>query len=201
MGKNRRSKIGKKKVMAPQPGQKNPPEKTMKTAGKFVAALFLGAVLYFARKDIARAMDTDTDRMTPERVQLLINLNKGAYPYLKDLPTSLVMAMVEVESNFDPNAASQVSAAAGGPAKGLMQVKQGTYDWMVEMFGFRDDGIYNPTSNLLAGMHYLALNIEETGTIEDGILAYYDGLGGWKAGKRNWGYLAKVMERQARWVV
>lgn len=176
------------------------------TRGELQAAVLAGilaAAAYFGRKDIERAMD-NSDRLPTDQAVSIIRGIRENYPFVSDLPVSLVMAVIETESNFRIHAKS----TATEPAIGLMQTKLPTFQWMVDLYlnrgwgkpGLEDVNPYNPYWNIWAGMHYLKRQINATGSIRDGLHAYYHGLGGWKSGSRNNGYVALILERQSRWV-
>lgn len=124
----------------------------------------------------------------------LIELVKEVYPELSEIPTGLVMAIIKVESNFNPSAVG----AAG--EVGLMQIKPQTASWVLNKWG-RDPGLnlYEPVANIETGMRVLftyraALERSQgaAGWIE-AIQTYNIGVGAYVNGKRANSYLAKVM--------
>ena len=65
---------------------------------------------------------------------------------------SLIFAVCQVESGFDPNAVSSAGAI------GLMQILPSTGAWLAEILQieYRDELLYDPTFNIRIGTYYLA---------------------------------------------
>lgn len=82
-----------------------------------------------------------------------------------ELSPSLVLAVIKVESNFDPQARSNQDAY------GLMQITENTLEWAILREGKNAEhsveALYNPETNIKYGCYILSLLIrefEDTGT-------------------------------------
>ncbi len=87
-----------------------------------------------------------------------------------------IFAVVKTESNFDPNATSDVGA------RGLMQLMPDAYEWV--KFRMDDkrvttfDNMYDPEFNVEYGTFMLSLFLEEySGNYETALAAYHSGRG------------------------
>lgn len=69
-----------------------------------------------------------------------------------DLDTYLIMGIISTESGFNENAKSHKDA------KGLMQIKEDTAEWVVKKFEMdvSNDEIYEPHTNIKIGCRYLS---------------------------------------------
>lgn len=87
----------------------------------------------------------------------------------------LVYAVIKTESNFDPEARSDVGA------RGLMQLMEDTYEWVgYRMEDEREltyDNMYDPEYNIEYGTYLLMLLSEEYGDNETALAAYHTGRG------------------------
>jgi Transglycosylase SLT domain len=81
-----------------------------------------------------------------------------------NLDPTLVMAVVSVESDFNPNAKSPVGAI------GLMQIMPATAASM----GYDPQDMWNPEKNIEAGTRYLRQLINRYGAMDE-VLAHYNG--------------------------
>ena len=87
----------------------------------------------------------------------------------------LVFSVIKVESNFKPDATSQVGA------RGLMQLMEDAYDWV--KFRLDDDSesfddMYDPETNIRYGTYYLSFLMERyDGSIDLTAAAYHCGMG------------------------
>lgn len=88
------------------------------------------------------------------------------------LDESLVMALVEQESNFDPSARSKTGAA------GLFQITK------IAAQQVNDKKTYNIDKNIEIGLKYLKWCIENTSTDEEALVAYNRGLQAMKNAKK-----------------
>lgn len=68
-----------------------------------------------------------------------------------DIDQNLIFAIIKVESNFNPKAISSKNA------KGLMQIKQSTFDFICKKYNFsyKSEQILDPKINLNVGVAYL----------------------------------------------
>jgi soluble lytic murein transglycosylase-like protein len=78
----------------------------------------------------------------------------------------LVLALIEVESSFDPTARS----AAG--AVGLMQLQEPTMKSEVERSGLPSADPRDPIANVQAGVRYLKRLVDAFGKLEVALIAY-----------------------------
>lgn len=87
----------------------------------------------------------------------------------------LLVAMVNVESGFDPQARSEAGAL------GLMQLMPSTAKWVAQQTGFIDfhpDLLYQPEINLMIGGWYLKHLLQDfDGNLAAGLAAYNAGRG------------------------
>jgi len=93
-----------------------------------------------------------------------------------ELPPELVMAVIRVESKFDPTITSQKGA------RGLMQIMPSTGEWIAEKLDYKDfheDDLFIPEVNIEFGTWYLAhLYYDEfDGNLAATIAAYNGGRG------------------------
>jgi len=81
------------------------------------------------------------------------------------VPSNIVRAIIKVESNFNPYAVSIKGA------KGLMQLMESTFRWL----GFDPNYIFDPETNIEAGVKYLRYLWDKYGNLTDAIAAYNAG--------------------------
>lgn len=87
----------------------------------------------------------------------------------------LIYAVIKTESNFDPEATSDVGA------RGLMQIMEDAFEWV--KFRMNDDSdisyddMYVPYNNIKYGSYLLKLLYEEYGDVETAVAAYHSGRG------------------------
>jgi soluble lytic murein transglycosylase-like protein len=142
-------------------------------------------------------------RLEPEE-ELPANWRQGIYqgiverlkverPGLRSLPTSLVLKMIGVESEFNP----QARGSAG--EIGLMQLKPPDAEWVAKerKLGAIED-LADPRQNVLLGMNYLQMLSKQFGGLEQGVEAYNVGPTAYAKGKRNPNYVRKVLTRELR---
>lgn len=89
-----------------------------------------------------------------------------------EIDPSLVLAIIQVESNFSPTAVS------GKGAIGLMQVMPSTAEYLAEKLGISISGkkaLHDPFLNVRLGIYYLSLLEDRFDNVEDAIFAYYYG--------------------------
>lgn len=91
-----------------------------------------------------------------------------------DLPPTLVYAVIHTESRFDPNAVSSAGA------KGLMQLMDGTYEWIqTQMTGDVQppERVYDPQVNIRCGCRVLDVLMGQFHNTETALAAYNAGSG------------------------
>ena len=109
------------------------------------------------------------------------------------VPYALALAMADVESRFDPDAASRTNAY------GLMQINKGNHDWLrgLGMDPMTHEG------NIEAGVYMIGQHLEAYGDTEKALMAYNNGPSGarrlWEAGTYQTDYTRKVMAALEKW--
>ena len=109
------------------------------------------------------------------------------------VPYALALAVADVESRFDPDAASSTNDY------GLMQINQVNHGWLLEQ------GIdpMTPAGNIEAGVLFLSDYLTAYGDPELAVMAYNCGPGGaqklWAAGTYHTEHSQKVMARFDYW--
>ncbi|MGH7889398.1 MAG: lytic transglycosylase domain-containing protein, partial [Thermodesulfobacteriota bacterium] len=86
-----------------------------------------------------------------------------------DLDPFLILAIIQVESRFDPIAVSNRGAI------GLMQVMPGTADFIAEELGVSINSgksLYDPLINVKLGIYYFSILLERFETTHDALVAY-----------------------------
>ena len=109
------------------------------------------------------------------------------------VPYALALAVADVESRFDPDAASSTNDY------GLMQINQVNHGWLLEQ------GIdpMTPAGNIEAGVLFLSDYLTAYGDPELAVMAYNCGPSGaqnlWAAGTYSTDHSRKVMDRFDYW--
>lgn len=127
-------------------------------------------------------------RVAPEPLSALVAAAYEAGARARLDPT-LILAIMAVESNFNPFAQSAVGA------QGLMQVMTGVHADKYEHFGGRL-AAFDPVTNLRVGVKVLQECIARAGSLEGG-LKYYVGAANLE---HDGGYTAKVLAEHSRLV-
>lgn len=118
---------------------------------------------------------------------LLLQAERGRYPITYEaevnawadaygVPTSVVYAVIKVESDFRVNAVSTAGA------KGLMQITDDTFEWIRSRIGSADDHVFAPSTNIRYGAYYLSYLYGRFGDWEVALAAYNAGpnrVSGW----------------------
>ena len=90
----------------------------------------------------------------------------------KNIPPYLIASVINVESRYDKNAESKKGAI------GLMQIKQSTADYMIDIYKIdknTNQNLFNPTTNIRLGSLYLNYLYKKFGDITLVICAYNAG--------------------------
>ena len=120
---------------------------------------------------VSKLPDISRKYFYPEKYFMLVEKYSGKY----DVDRNLVFAVIKTESNFDPNARSDVGA------RGLMQLMEDTYEWvgyrMEDKRELTYDNMYDPEYNIEYGTYLLRLLYEEYGDNETALAAYHTGRG------------------------
>jgi len=125
-------------------------------------------------------------RVAPEPVSRLVQ-EAWSVGQRAGLDPTLILAIMAVESSFNPFAQSQVGA------QGLMQVMTRVHDDKYEAFGGQL-AAFDPVTNLRVGVQVLKECIARAGSLEDG-LRFYVGAGNREDDS---GYASKVLAEQMR---
>lgn len=120
-------------------------------------------------------------QVAPEPVSRLVKEAWELGPRAK-LDPALILAVMAIESRFNPFAQSAVGA------QGLMQVMKRVHDDKFEVFG-GSLATFDPVTNLRVGVQVLRDCISRAGSVEDG-LRYYVGAAN---AEEDSGYTARVM--------
>ena len=89
-----------------------------------------------------------------------------------EIDPSLILAIIQVESNFSPRAVSHKGAI------GLMQVMPSTAEYLAGKLGISISGkkvLHDPFLNVRLGIYYLSLLEGRFDNMEDALFAYYYG--------------------------
>ena len=103
-------------------------------------------------------------RISPEPLAALVTEAWSVSEH-SQVPPTLILAVIAVESNFNPFAQRSDSH------RGLMQIDSQTQQDSLSRFG-GPLSVFDPLTNLRVGSRLLQGFIQETGSIEDGIKAY-----------------------------
>ncbi len=122
--------------------------------------------------------------VAPEPVSRLVQ-EAWTVGALVNLDPTLILAVMAVESSFNPFAQSPVGA------QGLMQVMTKVHDDKYEAFG-GSHAAFDPVTNLRVGVQVLKECIARSGGLEAGLRAY---VGAANSGEDG-GYAAKVLAQQ-----
>ncbi len=101
------------------------------------------------------------------------------YSSLFGVDSSLVYAVIKVESNFDPMAKSSVGAI------GLMQIIEDSFDWTAKKLKRTElvyEDMYTPEYSIMFGAFMLSYLYDRYGSVELTAAAYHSGMGtvdGW----------------------
>lgn len=129
----------------------------------------------------------------PIRVYYDVPLSHDLQDYIRelceknDIPMSLIIAMIKVESSFNSKAVS------GTKDYGLMQINKINHQWLAKKYGITN--MLDPYQNVLAGISILAENYN--GDLHKSLMAYNLGAAGakrlWNKGIYETSYSRKVI--------
>lgn len=122
------------------------------------------ALLAFLERQVAARM-ADHDRALHRRLARAIH-DEATRAGLDPL---LVLALIHVESSFDPGAVSPAGAT------GLMQLREPTMRQEAERSGLSSADPRDPVANVRAGVRYLHRLVAAFGSVELGLMAYNAG--------------------------
>jgi hypothetical protein len=111
-----------------------------------------------------------------------------------EIDPSLILAVIQVESNFSPKAVSNQGAI------GLMQVMPSTGQYLAEKLGITIAGkkeLHDPFLNVRLGIYYLSLLEDRFDNVEDALFAYYYGPSRFESNR----YLVRKLPRYVKKVL
>lgn len=138
-----------------------------KKLGSFLLILFLGAVVV----GICNIENICKKYVYPIKYGSCVE--KASYE--TGLDKYLIYAVIKTESNFNPEATSDVGA------RGLMQLMEDAFEWV--KFRMNDErkvsyeDMYSPEYNVEYGSYLLKLLYDEYGDVETAVAAYHSGRG------------------------
>lgn len=88
-----------------------------------------------------------------------------------DLTPSLIYGVIYTESRFQPEAVSSAGA------KGLMQITDSTFEWVLTKLGEENGDVFDPETNIRCGAKILQILCGEFDNIETVLAAYNAGIG------------------------
>lgn len=124
-------------------------------------------------------------------VPLSDSLQRYIYEICADenVPVTLVMAMIEHESGFDPEAVSPTDDY------GLMQINAVNHEWLKEEYRCAD--MMNPYQNVFCGISIISSYIDKYGELDKALMAYnmgnYGAQKAWKNGVTNIAYSEEIL--------
>ena len=124
-------------------------------------------------------------------VPLSDSLQRYIYEICADenVPVTLVMAMIEQESGFDPEAVSPTDDY------GLMQINAVNHEWLKEEYRCAD--MMNPYQNVFCGISIISSYIDKYGELDKALMAYnmgnYGAQKAWKNGVTSIAYSEEIL--------
>lgn len=124
-------------------------------------------------------------------VPLSDSLQRYIYEICADenVPVTLVMAMIEHESGFDPEAVSPTDDY------GLMQINAVNHEWLKEEYRCAD--MMNPYQNVFCGISIISSYIDKYGELDKVLMAYnmgnYGAQKAWKNGVTSTAYSEEIL--------
>lgn len=124
-------------------------------------------------------------------VPLSDSLQRYIYEICADenVPVTLVMAMIEHESGFDPEAVSPTDDY------GLMQINAVSHEWLKEEYRCAD--MMNPYQNVFCGISIISSYIDKYGELDKALMAYnmgnYGAQKAWKNGVTSIAYSEEIL--------
>lgn len=124
-------------------------------------------------------------------VPLSDSLQRYIYEICADenVPVTLVMAMIEHESGFDPEAVSPTDDY------GLMQINAVNHEWLKEEYRCAD--MMNPYQNVFCGISIISSYIDKYGELDKALMTYnmgnYGAQKAWKNGVTSIAYSEEIL--------
>lgn len=188
---------------------------TLFLLGLFLAGVLIGALIVGLFSSSAEAveieettsvsleptarivLETEPQTITPTESSFYFNvpLSQELQDYIRsvsdeyDVPMELILAMIDVESTFDPNTIS------GTDDYGLMQINSINFESLSEGLGVTN--FLDPKQNILCGTYIISQHLRATGgDVTKAIMYYNNGPTGaeilWKQGICSTEYTAKI---------
>ena len=130
----------------------------------------------------------------PTKVYYDCPLSEDLQDYIRTLceennvPMDLVVAQIQVESNF------RADCVSGTSDYGLMQINKINHGWLKEKYGVKD--FLDPYDNVLCGIKILAGHLENNESLERALMSYNMGTAGadklWNQGIHTTKYVEKI---------
>ena len=151
----------------------------------FLAGWFVRDITYPAAEPVIiwkEPVETDEPEQEVEEQAMTevfywdVPMENELQDYIRELsaqygvPSELILAVIAVESSFDPEAVSL------SHDYGLMQINQINHEWLEENYGIKD--IMDPYQNILGGTIILASHLDRFDTMEEAVMAYNRGASG-----------------------
>ena len=127
-----------------------------------------------------------------------ISVPKDTQDYMFELckqynvPVALIVAMMERESRFNPDAVSRTNDY------GYMQINKGNFEWLKNTLGISN--LLDPKENILCGVYIISSHLKKNNNnINNALMCYNCGAGGaarlWKQGTYSTAYSRAIIER------
>ncbi len=109
-----------------------------------------------------------------------------------DIPVALIVAMMERESRFNPDAVSRTNDY------GYMQIHKGNFEWLKNTLGISN--LLDPKENILCGVYIISSHLKNNNNnINNALMCYNCGAGGaarlWRQGTYSTAYSRSIIER------
>lgn len=159
---------------AKKKSKKNSMNKVSVIVTILIILLGIGVFIFVYRNEISHKVD----KITPPAFNYPTKYEEYVVKYSKKYKVNpvLVYSVIKVESNFNPDAKSNVGA------RGLMQIMEDAYDWI--KFRLNDnkstgyDDMYDPETNIKYGTYYLSYLMDKyDNSIQLTAAAYHCGMG------------------------
>lgn len=140
---------------------------------------------------------TTTPVVEPEKAYYDCPLSHDMQDYIRvmsekhDIPMSLVIAIIDVESSFREDVVSPTNDY------GLMQINESNHYWLTEEYGITD--FFDPYENIFAGLTILSQEYSGEQSLDKTLMAYNLGLTNamelWNEGIYQTSYSTKVLSK------
>ena len=109
-----------------------------------------------------------------------------------NVPVTLIVAMMERESRFNPDAVSRTNDY------GYMQIHKGNFEWLKNTLGISN--LLDPKENILCGVYIISSHLKKNNNnINNALMCYNCGAGGaarlWRQGTYSTAYSRAIIER------